>query len=63
MAGKRVRVDVTTQQWDRLRKEVLGQPGLSGEQRRRAARLLVPLPTNGAGVDLFCDGKFVGALG
>ncbi len=58
-----MRVDVTPEQWDRLRREVLARPGLSGEQRRRAARVLVPLPTNGAGVDLFCDGKFVGALG
>ena len=62
MPGKRVRIDVTAVQWERLWKEVFSQPRLSGEQRRRVARTVIPLPVNGAGVDLFCEGKFVGAL-
>lgn len=62
MAGKRVRIDVTTAQWERLWREVFSQSNLSGEQRRRLARAVIHLPSNGAGVDIFCDGRFVGAL-
>jgi len=62
MPVKRVRVDITEQQLARLHKEVFSQAQLSGEQRRKSARAVIPLPSTGAPVDLFCDGRFVGAL-
>ena len=62
MPGKRVRVDVTEHQLARLRAEVFSQSQLSPEQRRKSARGVIPLPPTGAPVDLFCQGKFVGAL-
>lgn len=62
MSSKRVRIEVTSEQWDRLHQEVFSDLRLSGEQRRRAAKRVLPLPENGSPVDLFYDGKFVGAL-
>lgn len=63
MAGKRVRVDISPAQSEALHKAVFSQMQLSLQQRRNMARdLVVTLPTNGAPVDFFCEGKFVGAL-
>lgn len=62
MSSKRMHIEVTSQQLARLRQEVFANLGLSGEQRRRAAKRVLPLPENGSPVDLFFDGKFVGAL-
>ncbi len=57
-----VRIDVTGRQLGRLRQEVLCNQSLSGEQRRKEVRKIVPLPTDGSPVDLYCDGEFVGSL-
>ncbi len=57
-----VRIDVTDQQLERLRHEVLCNQSLSGEQRRKEVRKIIPLPTDGSPVDLYHDGKFVGAV-
>lgn len=62
MSTKRVRIDVTSQQSCRLRQEVFCNQRLSEEQRRRAVRRVLPLPTDGSRVELYCDGKFVGAV-
>lgn len=62
MASKRVRMEVTTDQWGKLSREVFSKPMLSGEQRRKAAKSLIHLPNNGAAVDVFCEGRFVGVL-
>ena len=63
MAGKRVRLDISPAQWEALHKGVFSQMQLSAQQRRNMARdIVVKLPTNGAPVDFFCEGKFVGAL-
>ncbi len=57
-----VRIDVTDQQLERLRQEVLCNQMLSREQRRKQVRKIVPLPTDGSLVDLYCHGEFVGAV-
>ncbi len=62
MSTKRVRIDVTGEQLGRLRQEVFCNQRLSGEQRRKAVRQVLPLPADGSPVDLYCDGKFVGAI-
>jgi len=62
MPVKRVRVDVTSPQFARLKEEVFSKSQLSAEQRRKTARALVHLPSTGAPVDLFFEGRFVGAL-
>jgi hypothetical protein len=62
MSKKRVRIDVSREQLGRLRQEVLCNQELSEEQRRRAVREVLPLPTDGSRVDLYCDGDFVGTL-
>ena len=62
MPGKRIRIEITTAQWARLQPVVFSQLKLSEVQRRRVARTLIPLPSNGAAVDIFYDGRFVGAL-
>ncbi len=62
MSRKLVRIDVTDQQLSRLRREVFCNQGLSGEQRRKAVRKVLPLPADGSHVDLYCEGKFVGAV-
>ena len=62
MPVKRVRVDITEQQLARLRTEVFSKSQLSGEQRRKTARGLISLPSTGAPVDFFFQGRFVGAL-
>ncbi len=62
MTRKSVRIEVTGQQLGRLREEVFCNQQLSGEQRRRVARKILPLPTDGSPVDLYCDGEFVGAV-
>ncbi len=61
-SGKRVRIDVTSQQFSRLHKEIFSDLRLSEVQRRRAAREIVSLPSDGSPVDLYCDGKFVASL-
>ena len=62
MSTKRVQIEVTSQQLDRLRKEVFADMELSGEQRRKAAKRVLLLPQNGSPVDIYFDGKFVGAI-
>ena len=62
MSAKTVRIDVTSLQFGRLRQEVFCNQRLSGEQRRRAVKKVLPLPADGSRVDLYCDGKFVGAV-
>jgi hypothetical protein len=62
LSTRTVRIDVNSEQFGRLRQEVFCNQGLSEEQRRRAVRKIVPLPTDGSRVDLYCDGKFVGAV-
>lgn len=62
MKRKIVRIDVTDQQLDKLREEVFCNHRLSGEQRRRAVKKLLPLPTDGSQVDLYYEGEFVGAV-
>ena len=62
MSKKGVRVDVTSQQLDSLRREVLCNQQLSNEKRRRAVRRILPLPTDGSRVDLYCEGNFVGTV-
>ena len=59
---KRVRIEVTREQFDRLRQEVFSNLGLSGEQRRRVARKLLPLPLDGSQIDLFYQGALLGTL-
>ncbi len=62
MGIRRVRVEVTSEQSQSLRKEVFGNLTLSGEQRRRMAKRILLLPANGNPVDLYHEGMFVGAL-
>jgi hypothetical protein len=62
MTAKTVRIDVTSLQFGRLRQEVFCNQGLSVGQRRKAVRRILPLPANGSRVDLYCEGKFVGAV-
>ena len=62
MVKKSVRIEVNSQQLGRLRQEVLCNQQLSAEQRRRALRKTLPMPADGSRVDLYCDGKFVGAV-
>ncbi|MBI2865315.1 MAG: hypothetical protein HYX94_12220 [Chloroflexi bacterium] len=62
MSKKSVRIDVSSEQLSSLRKEVFSNQRLSGEQRRRAVRRIMPLPTDGSHVDLYCDGNFVGTV-
>jgi hypothetical protein len=62
MGIRRVRVEVTSEQSQNLRKEVFGNLALSGEQRRRMAKKILLLPGNGSPVDLYHEGTFVGAL-
>ena len=62
MSNKHIRIDVTEEQVVRLRQKVLSNLQLSGEQRRAAAKNVLLLPQDGSPVDLYCGGKFVGAL-
>jgi hypothetical protein len=62
MSVKTVRIDVTSQQFGRLRQEVFCNQRLNGVERRKAVRRVLPLPLDGSPVDLYCDGKFVGAV-
>ena len=62
VSTRTVRLDVTSQQLGRLRQEVFCNQRLSGEQRRRAVRKVLPLPLDGSRVDLYCEGKFVGTV-
>jgi hypothetical protein len=62
VSKKPVRINLTSQQSSKLLQEVFSNVRLSGEQRRRAVRKEFPLPTDGSRVDLFCEGKFVGAV-
>lgn len=62
MNKKCVRIDVTSEQFSRLRQEVFCNLGLSGEDRRRAVKKALLLPADGSRVDLYCEGKFVGAV-
>lgn len=62
MSRRSIRIDVTNQQFGRLRQEVFCNQRLSEVERRRAVKKVLPLPTDGSHVDLYCDGKFVGAV-
>ncbi len=62
MSTKTVRIDVTSEQIGRLRQEVFCNQRLSEVERRKAVRKVLPLPLDGSRVDLYCDGKFVGAV-
>ena len=62
MTTKTVRIDVTSLQFGRLRQEVFCNQGLSVGQRRKVVRRVLPIPTDGSRVDLYCEGKFVGAI-
>ncbi len=62
MSMKTVRIDVNSDQFGRLRQEVFCNQRLNGVQRRREVRKVVPLPSDGSKVDLYCDGKFVGTV-
>ncbi len=62
VSTKGVRIDVTTEQLDTLRREVFCNQQLSGEQRRKEAKKVLTLPTDGSRVDLYCEGEFVGAI-
>lgn len=62
MSRKCVKINLTGEQLDRLRQEVFCNQALSGEQRRRAVKRIMPLPADGSRVDLYRDGEFVGAV-
>lgn len=62
MSRKSVRIDVTNEQFGRLREEVFCNQRLSEVDRRKAVKRVLPLPLDGSHVDLYCDGKFVGAV-
>ena len=62
MSKKPVRIEVTSEQLDVLRREVLCNHRLSGEQRRRAAKRILPFPADGSHVDLYFDGRLVGSV-
>jgi len=62
MATRTVRIDVTSLQFGRLREEVFCNQTLSVGQRRKEVRKIVHLPPDGSRVDLYCEGKFVGAV-
>ena len=61
VANKRVRIDVTSDQVVRLR-AVFADATLPAERRRRMAKRILPLPSDGTPVDLYHEGQFVGAL-
>ena len=60
--NKRVRVDLTDEQIGTLRRAVFANVALSSELRRQAAKRIVPLPSNGAPIDFYHNGQFVGQL-
>lgn len=62
MGKKSVRIEVTNEQLANLRREVLCDPLLSSEKRRRAVRRFVTLPADGSRVDLYYEGNFVGTV-
>lgn len=62
MTLKTVRIDVTSVQFGRLRQDVFCNQRLSVGERRKAVRRVLPLPANGSRVDLYCEGRFVGAV-
>lgn len=57
-----VRVDVNGEQFGKLRQEVFCNQRLNGVERRREVRKVLPLPSDGSKVDLYCDGKYVGTV-
>lgn len=59
---KTVRIDVNSDQFGRLRQEVFCNQRLTEVQRRQEVKKVLPLPLNGAKVDLYCDGEFVGTV-
>ncbi len=62
MTTRTVRVDVSAEQFGRLRQEVFCNQRLNGAERRREVRKVLPLPLDGSKVDLYCDGKYVGSV-
>jgi len=59
---KTVRIDVTSEQFGRLRREVFCNQKLNEVQRRQEVKKVLPLPLDGSKVDLYCDGEFVGTV-
>ncbi len=57
-----VRVDVNGEQFGKLRQEVFCNQRLNAVERRREVRKVLPLPSDGSKVDLYCDGKYVGTV-
>jgi len=62
MGNRRVRIEVTGEQFEVLRKQVFGNLALSGEQRRRETKKVLLIPAGGNPVDLYHEGKFLGSL-
>ena len=62
MSDKRVRIDVTKEDLNALRRKVFSNLQLSGEERRRAAKAILVLPRDGSTVDIYFEGQFVGTL-
>jgi hypothetical protein len=60
--NKRVRIDLTDEQLASLRKTVFADAALSSELRRQAAKRILSLPSNGAPIDFYHDGLFIGRL-
>jgi hypothetical protein len=59
---KNLRIDLDSEQVDKLRLEVFCNQRLSEVQRRREVRKVLPLPQDGSKVDLFCDGQYVATV-
>lgn len=59
---KTVRIDVNSDQLGTLRREVFCNQRLNEVQRRKEVKKVLPLPSDGSKVDLYCDGEFVGSV-
>jgi hypothetical protein len=62
MSKKRVHIEVTVEQSERLRQEVFGNLRLSGMERRRIVSKALPIPMDGSPVELYCNGHLVGEV-
>jgi hypothetical protein len=60
--NKRVRIELTAEQLGSLRRTVFANVVLSAELRRKAAKRILSLPSNGAPIDFYHDGQFIGQL-
>jgi hypothetical protein len=59
---KALRIDVSNEQFYKLRLEVFCNQRLSEVQRRREVRKVLSLPQDGSKVDLYCDGEYSGTV-